>query len=168
MKTYKFIELPPMGPGETERNGSLYDLVKSIPYFFARSRLPSLKVMNSVFETGMVGGGMSGGVKWEPFTIKDQDYTELANQCKQHDIEIPECPPWISNYSDFQIWEYEIDLGIPAKQHKILADEEEEAAEVLKKAMASGATENEILKLHLEVIDAGNKLVEFLDKHTHT
>ena len=53
--------------------------------------------------------------------------------------------------------------GVPAKEHKILADRADQASAELKRAIDSGASETEIAELHLKVIETGQKLVEFLD-----
>jgi len=160
--------MPPIGTGATEQEGSLYDLMQSIPYLATGNRLPPIEVLNSIFEKGFVDAGMSGGISWNPFTIDTQDFEELSTQCIEPEIDIAECPSWVANYSDFLVWIYEVDRGVPAAPHKKLADEADQASRVLKNAIESGASETEILELHLKSIESGQKLVEFLEKNSHT
>ena len=164
----KFRELAPIGNDAIEREGGLFDLIQAIPYLLASGRLPPLRVLNSVFETGSADAGMSAGVDWEPFTIDSQEYGELAAQCRQVNIATPKYPDWIKSQSDFLVWVYETDRGVPAKEHKVLADCANQARAELKQAIDSGASETEITELHLKVIETGQELVEYLDDQSNT
>ena len=164
----KFRELPPMGTDSVEREGDLIEFIQSIPYLLTGKRLPPLQVLNSVFETGTLDAGMSGGVEWEPFTISSHDYDVLVAECRQMDIDTPSYPEWVRSRSDFQVWEFETDRGVPAEEHKMLAYRADQASAELKRAIDSGATETEIVELHLKVIETGQNLVEFLDDQAHT
>ena len=163
----KFLELPPIGAEAIEREGDLLELIQSIPYFLVGKKLPPLQVLNSIFEAGSADAGMSGGAEWEPFTITSLEYDELIAQCRQKDIATPSYPEWVKSRSDFQVWELEADRGVPAKEHKRLADRAEHVSAELKRAIDSGASEAEIAELHLKVIEAGQELVEFLDDQAH-
>jgi hypothetical protein len=40
--------------------------------------LPSLEELNRVLQTGRNDKGMSGGTEWKPFTITEEEYSELC------------------------------------------------------------------------------------------
>jgi len=153
-----------MGPDDLERSGTLFDLLNSIPYFLRRKRLPPLVVINEILSKGVVDSGMSGGVQWTPFAIEEKEYDELAQHCESLSFEIARPPKWVTTRSYFQIWEFELDHGVPAEQHKSLVDLSEEAGKKLKSAIANGEREAEILRLHLNAIDAGNALADFINR----
>lgn len=84
---------------------------------------------------------------------------------KKEGYEIPGYPDWVETRSDFQVWEFEADKGVPSKQFKKLNDAEALAQKELKEAQHSGKSEEELLKLHLKTIEAGQAIVEFLDDY---
>ena len=163
MKTYTYHELPGVGPGELEQQGSLLELLQSIPYLLTRNRLPPLVVLNAVLEGGEADAGMSGGARWAPFSIDQQEYMQLARQCRELGLEITEPPAWVKDRTDFVIWEFELDHGVPSSTHKDLSDLECAARAKLNAAIESGAPQEEINRLHFEAFEAGNALAEFLD-----
>ena len=160
----KFYELPPTGMDVIERDGDLLELLQSIPYLMMGRRLPPLSVLNSILETGLADAGMSGGVRWDPFTIDDEQYKQLSVRCRKVDLATPTYPDWVRSRSDFQVWEAEVDRGVPAESHKRLTDRLDEATAALERAMKGGAPELEIADLHLKVIEAGKELADLLNE----
>lgn len=49
-----------------------------IPYLFIRGVLPPLHILNEILETGRLGGGMSPGARWTPFSLREAEYARLA------------------------------------------------------------------------------------------
>jgi len=168
VKTYTYYQLPAVGPGKLKMRGSLIELLQSIPYLLTKNRLPPLNVLNDIFESGGVDAGMSGGSQWDPFSIAQQEYSDLVQQCKSLDLEISQAPAWVKNRIDFHIWEFELDHGVPSKKHKELSELENTATDRLNAALDSNASEEEINRLHLEAYEAGNALWEFLDDYIQT
>ena len=163
MKEIEYWLLPGVGPGRDKVNGSLYELLNSIPYLFCKKRLPPISVINSILESGLSDAGMSGGVEWNAFTISESDYAELADYCSALGFEITNPPEWVKNRNYFQIWEFEIDHGIPWEVHKKLSDEVDSAESKMKVAQKNGESKELLEKLHLEWIEASMKLSDLIN-----
>ena len=76
MRTVRYAQTEFRHPGkevETDLFSFLYDL----PYVFIYGVFPPLPVLNEVLMMGGVGGGMSPGAEWEPFSISQSEYREL-------------------------------------------------------------------------------------------
>lgn len=164
MKECVYYILPGAGGGERKESGTLYDLLASIPYLFSKKRLPPLAVINSILAHGIEDAGMSGGVRWDPFTISSKEFRVLADHCLSLGFDVPDAPEWVSTRNYFQIWEFEIDHGIPAEKHKELSDAADEADRRLKIALDEGRSEEVITKLHLEAYCAGEAVSELINE----
>ncbi len=160
----KFYKLPPTGTEVTEHDGDLLEFIQSIPFLLTGRRLPPLNVLNSIFQTGLADAGMSGGVRWDPFTIDDEQYKQLSLRCRRVGLATPIYPDWVRTRPDFHVWEAEVDCGVPAESHKRLTDRLDEATAALERAMKGGAPELEIADLHLKVIEAGKELADLLNE----
>jgi hypothetical protein len=84
MRSIKYNLLPPISPleyGEGPRiQGTLVDLILAIPYLMHSDVIPSLAELNVVFRKGIRDAGMSGGCKWKPFEITEEEYKELIEE----------------------------------------------------------------------------------------
>jgi hypothetical protein len=67
----------------TVHTGTLLTFVYDIAYFSACGVFPPPHIANQLFSSGAVGGGMSPGTKWEPFTLSEDEYAALAEAVKQ-------------------------------------------------------------------------------------
>ena len=67
----------------TVHTGTLLTLVYDIPYFYACGVFPPMHIANQIFLRGTAGGGMSPGTKWEPFTLSEDEYTDLAEAVRR-------------------------------------------------------------------------------------
>ena len=66
-------------PGRSSnREGSLLVLVYDIPYFGACGVFPPFHLLNQFLLTGGSQGGMSPGATWQPFSLSEQEYQDLA------------------------------------------------------------------------------------------
>lgn len=63
--------------------GSLLTFVYDIPYFPACGVFPPLHILNQVLSSGGLGGGMSPGATWEPFTLGRAEYDGLAEAVRR-------------------------------------------------------------------------------------
>ena len=162
---YTFFILPPIGGGKTKETGTLYELLNSVPYLLCNDRVPPLAVVNKILEKGGHDAGMSGGVEWAPFTIDENEYNELLEQFENHGATYADAPSWVTNATYFQIWQFELDHGVPSKRHKKLVDEEDKAKEKLESAIDEGLSKEEITILHLKVIEAGQAVADFIDEY---
>jgi hypothetical protein len=137
MRDVTYRPLPGIGPGIGQpRTVSLADFLRrGLPYVLARGAIPRpwwvppRAVLNSLFRTGSLGLGMSGGARWEPFEIDESEYEELVAALAEHGYEpLPAEPPgWVAGRTDWRIWEDELRTGIPSEEHRRLQARADEA-----------------------------------------
>ncbi len=163
MKNYNYSILPPTSEVRIEREASLFELLNSIPYLFSRKRLQPRIVINDILHQGIKDTGTSGGVEWKPFTISDQEYQELVCYCLELGFEISTPPEWVTNLDYFQIWEYEVDHGIPSKEHRTLHDIYTVAKQKLDLAVAQDRPQDEIETLFLQSLHTGKPLEKLIN-----
>jgi hypothetical protein len=119
MKILRFEPLPCIGPPLPKKTGTVIDLLEHMPYFL-KSRVPTKVVLNDILNTGIDDGGMSGGVKWEPFQLADEEYREVREVLEKRGLVLVEPPGWVKFGSDWHIWEMDVDHGIPSDEHRKL------------------------------------------------
>ena len=157
--------LPCVGPDLPEETGNVVDLLKAIPYFL-KSRIPTLSVLNDLLRSPSYDAGMSGGAKWEPFVLNDIEYVEVRAELETLGLEWVEPPGWLRTRSDWQVWEMEIDHGVPADEHRRLNDLCEETERKLNIANNNGH-DDQVAHLHIKYIELSNKLAAFVEKYLH-
>ena len=108
---------------------------------------------------------MSGGCKWEPFTIDEVEYTELVRAGIASQWKVEECPSWIETVEHFSIWQYDIDFKIPWQEHKRLSDLGAVTQEALDHAIEKNQSEELISKLHLENYHAQQEITDYFNFH---
>ncbi len=165
MKKIKFQVLPCVGPDLPKETGNVVDLLKAIPYFL-KSRIPTLSVLNDLLRSGVYDAGMSGGAKWEPFVLNDIEYVEVRAELETLGLEWVEPPGGVRTRSDWQIWEMEIDHGVPADEHRRLNDLCEETERKLNIENNNGH-DDQLAHLHIKYIELSNKLAAFVEKYLH-
>jgi len=168
MTKIKYVQFTATGGGKITREGTVLELLMTIPYLLLHHRLPPMSVINNILNVGLVDAGMSGGARWDSFILDEREFEELARDAESAGIEITSPPSWVETRSDFQIWEFELDHGVPSDIHRGLVRKEEMASEKLREAISSGATDEKIKELHLDVVQVGNELSEFLDEYLKT
>lgn len=165
MRRIEYRHLPPVGPGSCDTvTGSLFDLVLDIPYFLAYALIPPIPVMNAEFRSEGRDAAMSGGCAWDPFEITEPEYEELVRELQNRGFRRVAVPEWVRNKTDWHIWTSEHEIGIPAEEHYRLW-REEDAWQALKKQAQKDGDEEKALQCHLKGIEAGKRLVEFLDPY---
>jgi hypothetical protein len=81
MKEIKYTVLLGFGNKETHKHGTVKDLLFDVPYFFRENDIiPSLQILNDFLQKGISDAGMSGGCRWKPFELDEQEYNELIQQ----------------------------------------------------------------------------------------
>jgi len=82
MRTLRYKTHGAVG-GETWQHGSLTEFVFALPHLSHSLRtlkiVPPLHILNELFETGVSEAGMSGGCRWRPFRISQDEYSELVD-----------------------------------------------------------------------------------------
>ena len=82
---------------DERREGTLLTLAYDIPHFSACGVFPPLAIINEIFSSGGGEGGMSPGASWEPFTISEEEYTDLVEAVKRTPVsEIKGCARFAS------------------------------------------------------------------------
>ena len=110
MREIKYTILPPVGDAETHRHGTVKELLFAIPYFFLRDRLniiPPISVLNDLLKLGIVDAGMSGGYRWRPFEISQEEYDELVEELltlPDSQFELIKVPEQINTFSEWSMW----------------------------------------------------------------
>lgn len=163
MKNMHFTLLPAMGPGEEDVSGTVVDLIKSIPYLIIK-RIPPRVVINSVLKQGEVDAGMSGGSRWEPFELSEEEYNLVSDYFENRGLAKVVTPDWVRSQEDWMIWQMEVDHGVPAEEHRRLHRACAEIEVKLKQA-DKACDRDEAEKLHLRYLEASNKLVEFTEQY---
>jgi len=167
MRVVKYKRLPCVGAGTVSCEGNLLKFVHDLPYLFLFNLIPNIAVFNDIFSKGLDDAGMSGGCIWEPFAINKSEYDELVEQllCLPDQIyRLVDSPEWVATQSNWHIWIMEFECGIPAEKHKTLSEEEAKWSKKLNEVYAQGNREL-YLEYHLKAIEAGNRLVEFIDPY---
>jgi hypothetical protein len=64
------------------KHGSLTELLFDIPHLWLPLRvfkvIPPFHVLNEILISGISEAGMSGGCRWQPFQISEEEYAELV------------------------------------------------------------------------------------------
>jgi hypothetical protein len=119
MKRVQFVLLPPVGDIETQREGTVVDLLDAIPYLITSHIVPPLEILNEVLRKGLDDAGMSGGCRWLPFELMPAEFNELtsalAGRSGENYARYIEPPDWVSCFEDWRYWVLEYCHGIPAK-----------------------------------------------------
>lgn len=70
-----------MGIMETHKHGTVKDLLFDVPYFFSnKDIIPPLAVLNDFLRKGICDAGMSGGCRWKPFELTENEFGELFEE----------------------------------------------------------------------------------------
>lgn len=155
MRRITYTILAPVGSGTAKKKGSLVDLVLAIPYLICGpingGFIPPLQVLNDVLNTGDSGAGMSGGCKWKPLQIDEEEYKDLVKRLrriegKNYKLLFP--PAWVESHSDWTIWMTELFLGVPSKKHRALSQKCKRIEQAILRAKASG---NKMLLMSLRI-----------------
>jgi len=101
MRRHVFTLLPPVGDQETVEEGSVIDLLGRIPYLLSWHILPPLHVLNELLQIGHSDAGMSGGCRWNPFTLSQEEFRELVSVLAQREgedfVEFVSPPKWVTS-----------------------------------------------------------------------
>jgi len=65
--------------------GKLLTFIYDVPYLDGCGIFPPFHILNQIFATGSVGGGMGPGATWAPFSIDATTYTQLIAQISATD-----------------------------------------------------------------------------------
>ena len=155
--------LPPMGTGKIKKPVTVAGLVKEIPYLIQSGLLPPCKVLNDIFSKGINDAGMSGGCEWEPFQITEAGFAELVEIATDRNgtkVTYAQPPAWVADIEDFQIWVFDIKLGVPWEKHKQLKD----AYNAAKRKTAEARSKAEKEACFVKEIQAGNDLQDYIDE----
>lgn len=165
MKTVTYEILPCVGPDSRTETGTIRSMLDFAPYRFVSEKIiPPLKVLNDFFMSGIDDGGMSGGVKWSPFSINEREYKELREAFLAEDWASLDIPNWVETSDHWHVWAMEYKCGIPSTEHLKLWDAYKEAERAEKKAFDSG-TKEEKDAAFLKRIQTGTELNDFTNEY---
>jgi hypothetical protein len=116
--------------------GTVVDLLERTPYLLAFGVVPPLHVLNDLLRRGKRDAGMSGGCRWEPFEIDDDEWAAAratleaaARPCRY----VPP-PSWVTTIGDWEIWLFEHVYGVPADEHRRLVTRDAELQRTIAEA----------------------------------
>ncbi|MFP5214053.1 MAG: hypothetical protein ACLGPL_11820 [Acidobacteriota bacterium] len=162
MRKIIYRPLTAIGHVEVEPiEGSLADFIQDIPYFLSFDLIPPLSVMNEKFSSGEDDAGMSGGCVWEPFVITRPEYEEVVRELQARGLRYVLPPEWVRNRTDWYIWLFEYEIGVPSEEHYQLWREEEKWAQRLRQARNEDDEET-FLECYEKSMKAGQRLAEFV------
>lgn len=163
MKRLTFTRLPAHGAGGIPTEGTVVDLLLAIPYLLQSRIVPPRHILNEVLGTGEVALGMSGGCRWEPFTLTPEEYDELVIALAEGDdarrATFVAPPAWVRTFDEWHAWTQEYRHGIPADRNleytrRLSAlDAEREVAESRGDGEALTRTLSELTELAAEYSD---------------
>tara|TARA_B100000745_G_C20089055_1_gene372193 strand:+ start:96 stop:623 length:528 start_codon:yes stop_codon:yes gene_type:complete len=163
---FDFEILPSAGPGSRIEQGNTIDFLNEIPYLLIHKIIPSESIVNELLLKGMHDAGMSGGVKSEPYKLKQGQFSELVDRLKKLDSELEyiEPPSWVSDSADWHVWVMNHKSGIPWQKHKELNDEYRRIIAQKNEASDLG-NEDEAEELHWKSVKVGMQLAEFVTQY---
>lgn len=110
MKNVKFTILPPIGSGETHKHGTVKDLLFEIPYLFIKNRknlIPPIYILNDLLKSGIKDAAMSGGIRWKPFEVSEEEYRNLVEELStepNYELALIETPKKVKNFEQWAMW----------------------------------------------------------------
>lgn len=151
-------------PGE-QIDASVADFLTDIPYLLIAGIVPPLHVVNNLLAKGISDAGMSGGCRWEPFELTDAEWQQTRAELEQHggQLQYVEPPDWVATLEDWQIWIFDHVYGVPAQEHRPLAQRDDELARAIEQAAAEG-DEEKVIELHLERYKVGEALADLFNR----
>lgn len=168
MRRLCFTLLPPVGDQEIVEEGSVIELLDRIPYLLSSHILPPLHVLNDVLQKGHYDAGMSGGCRWHPFTLSQEEFTELLADLARREgedfVEFVPPPSWVTCFEEWQCWIWEYCHGIPAKRQlefKRLMDDLEAEREEARKMGDDKRSEH----LLYRISEIAREMSDFMDRH---
>jgi hypothetical protein len=162
MNRFTYYLLPGTGTNIGTKQGTAKDLLLDIPYLLNMPRelrreghgvIPPLEVINDILSSGREDAGMSGGCKWEPFQINENDFYKIVSELTAEDSSYfrwVKPPDWVKTRDDWNAWKFELLNGGPAEEYKRLwnnliktyADLRAEEKDPNSKAFAEAHTRN--------------------------
>jgi hypothetical protein len=166
MRTVSYSVRGAIGEYHPER-GTIAELLTAIPYLLSARIIPPLAIVNDLLNGGHSDAGMSGGCEWEPFALTESEWDELTATLRSlpddEACEFVQPPQWVESIDDWQAWIMIFKYGLP-EEFRYLEREVRDLERDRAKAVESGDQER-VLELHLQVIEAGNRLAEFVMAH---
>ncbi|NVJ50158.1 MAG: hypothetical protein HWE11_07215 [Gammaproteobacteria bacterium] len=164
--TFNFEILLATGPGSIVEKGNTVDLLNEMPYLLSTKIIPSETVINELLSKGINDAGMSGGVKWEPYKLKQGQFSTVVDLLKKanRSLEYVEPPTWVSGAHDWHVWIMYYKSGVPWQKHKELNDEYNCIIAKINEAYDAGNKE-EAEELHWKSVEVGTRLAEFVTEN---
>ena len=78
MRTVSYERFEFHQDGPEQRTAPLTEFALDVPYLIMFGVIPPLRVLNEVLARGGGDAGMGPGAGWEPFSIDDEEYSELV------------------------------------------------------------------------------------------
>jgi hypothetical protein len=167
-ESFNFEVLPGTGPGSALNHGNTITLLLEMPYLFSSGLIPPESIINELLSRGSRDAGMSGGLQWASYRLKPGEFDalvqELMSAYPHGPLVFQEPDAWVKSFEDWHVWVMYMRHGVPWKEHKRLND----AVVALEKAMAKARKDSDEARLnalHLEYIQAGTQLSEFMMEH---
>jgi hypothetical protein len=164
MRNIRYYQLPPIGSDDQPYKATIIEFILDIPYLLNYGLVPPLHILNEIFKTGFEDAGMSGGCKWEPFKIDQNEYEEIVKTLfavSQKSYSLIEPPEWVKNPEDWHIWCQEYEMAIPHETFYRLSMEDKKWSKLKRQAEESGNNDLAI-EYHLKGLETGEQLVEFI------
>jgi len=164
---FDYEVLPATGPVTIPEKGNTAQLLKEVPYLLTANIVPSEEIIKELLGNGISDAGMSGGIKWEPYSLSTGQFPKLVELLIREDpnLEYIEPPVWVQNFDDWHVWIMFHKYEVPWEKHKELNDKYKCIESRMNEAYNAG-NDAEGEKLHWESVDVGNKLAEYVMKHT--
>jgi hypothetical protein len=169
-EVFEYELVPGVGSHTTKKSGDTANLLMEYPYLFmpGSNIIPSELIINEILSKGKVDAGMSGGLTWEPYTLKKDEFESLIDELnkisKYGKLEYKEPDSWVKTFEDWGIWIFYIQKGIPWEEHKRLND----IVVALEKEQRIAKEQNDFDKvneLHIKLMKPSNDLRDFFMEH---
>jgi hypothetical protein len=135
MRTIQWTQFAPVGDGEVQITGTLdkFFLSGACSAIVYLGVVPPFSVLNNFLASGVSDQGMGGAWKWEPSSLTESEYHELAclliSAPPPQRMRAIEClsgvPDWVQDEHDFHAWLFHVPeqlyLPVSLERKRVLA-----------------------------------------------
>jgi hypothetical protein len=147
-------------------DGTVADLLESIPYLLSMGVIPPLPVVNDVLRGGISDAGMSGGCRWDPVEIdaREWDNVRAALEAGGKPYRYIPPPEWVESHEDWHVWLFEHVYGVPADEHRRLQRQDTELKQAIEQALAEN-DEERVAELHVQRVRVNEEISRLVMTH---
>jgi hypothetical protein len=170
MRVLEYVVLPGVGGEETALRGTVAQLLLDIPYLIVGGLIPPLPVLNQVLDRGSADAGMSGGCRWEPFSLSEPEFAELVAELstrggkRGESLRFDAPPGWVDTQRSWGVWLAYRLHSIPVDENLRLSQAMQRVTEAMERAAKEGDEVSRVEHL-VELSRLAGQWSDFVQKH---